>query len=167
MTISAAAYLQTFHNAANAAGAKAISSDFSIEIVGYESSWILTKKAPWPVLSPGGEIEVPMPLGSLAYQGQQVKVAKQGEIEMYETVAGSIDQLLVNLIVGGGKFDAKLYEGTPQAYLHYKEIFDCFIVIDSDPSRDWENRSQVMTISGTMFYHYFGDITQGNSTNYA
>ena len=33
-----------------------------------------------------------------------------------------------------------------------------------DPiDRDWENRSQILIFTGTLFYHYFGDIEKGSA----
>ena len=96
---------------------------------------------------------------------QQIKVAQQGQISLYETVAGSIDNMLVDLITRGGTFNAKIYEGTPQKFLRAKRIVDCFIQMDN-PDRDWENRSQVLTFSGTLFFHYFGEVLAGNSGDY-
>lgn len=165
MTISNANYLKTFYDTAKASGSKVISSDFALEIEGFEDSWILTKQCPWPELSTAGEIEVPMPLGSAAWEQQQLKVNQQGAVSFMETTAGSIDQLLVNLIAGGGKFNAKIYEGTPQKFLRAKRIEDCFIQVDN-PDRDWENRSQILTFNGTMFFHYFGEVILGNSNDY-
>ena len=52
-----------------------------------------------------------------------------------------------------------------EPYLRYKRIEECFLQID-DPDRDWENRSQVLTFSGTMFYHYYGEVVSGNSSDY-
>ena len=72
-----------------------------------------------------------------------------------ETVAGSIDNMLINLITRGGMFNARIYEGTPQKFLRAKRIVDCFIQIDN-PDRDWENRSQILLFTGTLFFHYFG-----------
>ena len=161
MTVSTAAYLKGHYDAARAIGAKAISSDFAFEIEGFEQNWLLCKQAPWPEISPAGEIEVPMPLGSMMYQAQQIKIAHQGQISLLEDVAGSVDQMLVNLIAKGGYFNAKVYEGTPQQYLRVKRIVDCFIQVD-DPDRDWENRSQVLMFTGTLFYHYFGETISGN-----
>lgn len=165
MTISQAAYLKSFHDTAKASGSKTISSDFALEIEGFEQNWILTKQCPWPELSTAGEIEVPMPLGAAAWEMQQAKVNQQGAISFMETTAGSIDQMLVNLIASGGKFNAKIYEGTPEKYLRAKRIEDCFIQMDN-PDRDWENRSQILIFSGTMFFHYFGEIIAGNSNDY-
>lgn len=165
MTVSTAAYLKGHYDAARAIGAKAISSDFAFEIEGFEQNWLLCKQAPWPEISPAGEIEVPMPLGSTAWQPQQVKIAQQGQITLIETAVGSIDNMLIDLITKGGTFNAKVYEGTPQKYLRSKRIVDCFMQVDN-PDRDWENRSQVLTFSGTLFFHYFGEITPGNSGDY-
>jgi hypothetical protein len=172
MTVSNAAYLKGFHDSTRALGAKVISSDFTFEIEGFEGNWLLCKQAPWPELSPAGEIEIPTPLGATMWQEQQLKVAQQGQISMLETVAGSIDQMLVDLIVRGGTsgssgvtFNAKIYEGTPQKYLRAKRIVDAFIQMDV-ADRDWENRSQPLIFSGTLFYHYFGEIIPGNSSNY-
>lgn len=165
MTVSTAAYLKGHYDAARAIGAKAISSDFAFEIEGFEQNWLLCKQAPWPEISPAGEIEVPMPLGSTAWQPQQVKIAQQGQITLIETVAGNIDNMLIDIITKGGTFNAKVYEGTPQKYLRVKRIVDCFMQVDN-PDRDWENRSQVLTFAGTLFFHYFGENGSGNSGDY-
>ena len=165
MTVSTPQYLKGFSESTRALGRKAINSDFTIEIEGYEGMFLLTKQCPWPVLTTGGEIEVPTPLGSTVWEAQQVKTAQQGAISFLETAAGDIDQMLVDLIKDGGYFNAKIYEGTPKKYLRYKRIEDCFIQLDP-VDRDWENRSQVLTFSGTMFYHYYGDVTKGNSKDY-
>jgi hypothetical protein len=50
-------------------------------------------------------------------------------------------------------------------YLRVKRIVDCFVQVD-DPDRDWENRAQVLMITGTVFYHYFGETGAGNSNDY-
>ena len=165
MTVSNAAYLKGFYDTTKALGAKVISSDFTFEIEGFEQNYLLCKQAPWPEISPAGEIEVPTPLGAKMWQAQQVEIAQQGQISMMETVAGSIDNMMVNLTAKGGTFNAKIYEGTPSKYLRYKSIRDCFMKID-DTDRDWENRSQPLLFSGTMFYHYYGEVSEGNSTDY-
>lgn len=165
MTVSTAQILKGHYDATRAAGDKAINSDFAFEIEGFEQHWLLTKQAPWPELSVQGEIEVPSPLGGKLWQPQQANTAMQGPISMFETQAGSLDRLLIDLITKGGYFNAKVYEGTPQKYLRVKRIVDCFVQMDT-PDRDWENRSQVLTFSGTLFYHYFGETQSGNSTDY-
>lgn len=165
MTVSTASLLKGHYDTTRALGAKVISSDFAFEIEGFEANWLLAKQCPWPEISPTGEIEVPMPLGANMWQPQQIKIAQQGQISMQETVAGSIDNMLIDIIARGGLFNAKVYEGTPQKYLRAKRIVDCFMQMDN-PDRDWENRSQVLVFSGTLFFHYFGETLPGNSGDY-
>lgn len=172
MTVSTAAYMKELYDATTNLGTKVISSDFTLEIAGFEDTYLLAKQCPWPELSPTGEIEVPLPLGATAWEPQQLKFAQQGQVSFYETVAGNIDQMMVDLILSGGSyrglkdtFDAWIYEGTPSKYLRRKRIVNCFIQMDP-VDRDWENRSQPLIFAGTMFYHYFGESEAGNSEDY-
>lgn len=165
MTVSNAAYLKSFYDTTKALGAKVVSSDFTFEIEGFENNFLLCKQAPWPELSPAGEIEVASPLGATMWQAQQLKIAHQGPVSFMETVAGNIDKMLIDLISRGGTFNAKIYEGTPSKYLRAKRIVDCFMQLDN-PDRDWENRSQILLFSGTLFFHYLGEDIAGNSANY-
>lgn len=167
MTVSTASYLKGFYDQTRALNDKVISSDFTFEIEGFESTYLLAKQCPWPTSAPQGEIEVPSVLGSVYYMAQQHKYHHQGQVSLMETRPGDIDQMLVNLLArdSQARFNAKIYEGTPARYLRYKRIVDCFIQME-DPDRDWENRTQLLILSGTMFYHYFGEVVQGNSSNY-
>lgn len=165
MTISTGNYLKEMHDSVRTMGRKAINADFTLEIEGHEHTYLLAKQCPFPTLSTGGEIEVPTPLGSVIYEAQQTKVNQQGSISFLETVAGDIDQFLVNILTNGGYFNAKIYEGTPQAYLRVKRIRQAFLQLDPT-DRDWENRSQPLLFTGTMFFHYYGELGTGNSTNY-
>jgi hypothetical protein len=165
MTVSNTAYLKGLFDQAKTLGDKAISSDFALEIEGFESMWMLAKQCPWPVVTPGGEIEVSSPLGGTIWQPQQAKTALQGQVSLQETVHGSVNTLLINLLTKGGRFNAKIYEGTPQRFLNAKRIVDAFLVVDN-PDRDWENRSQVLMFTGTMFFHYFNEDIAGNTPDY-
>lgn len=162
MTVSTANHLQKFYNASAMMGRKVINSDFAFEIEGHEEIWLLTKQVPWAILSSQGEIDVPGELGDHHWQPQQINCAQQGPITLMEATPGTINDTLLALILGGGAFNAKVYEGTPLKFLRYKRYVDCFIVLDST-DRDWENRAQILTFSGTLFYHYFGDDVKGNS----
>lgn len=165
MTISNPQLLKGFYDTTKALGAKTISSDFTFEIEGFESMYLLAKQAPWPELATAGEIEVPLPLGSAMWESQQVKTNQQGSVTFTETVLGSVDNMLLDILVNRGTFNARVYEGTPQKFIRAKPLVDCFLQIDN-PDRDWENRSQVLTITGTLFFHYFGEIINGNTSNY-
>lgn len=166
MTVSNIAYLKSFYDASKAIGAPVISGDFTFAIDGYEQSYLLCKQAPWALVSPMGEVENPGPLGIMTYKPQQAKVAHQGQVAFKETVAGSIDNMLLNILTTGGIFSGVMYEGTPQKFLRAKPYRDCFLQLD-DPDRDWENRAQVLLITGTMFFNYFGEVIPGNSADYS
>ncbi|PKF35558.1 hypothetical protein [Acinetobacter proteolyticus] len=165
MTVSTGNYLKGFADSTRAMGRKRINSDFTFEIEGFEGMYLLAKQCPWPELSSGGEIEIPTPVGGAVWEAQQVKTNQQGAVAFMETVAGDVDQMLVDIIRNGGYFNGKIYEGTPQKHICYKRITDCFIQMDP-VDRDWENRSQVLTFAGTMFYHYYGEVVDGNSKDY-
>ncbi len=156
MTVSSAAYMKQMFNTTVAMGDKAISSDAYFEIEGFESLGILIKQFPWPTLSPGGEIEVPTPNGGTMWQPQTLKVAQQGAVTFMETQSGHIQAFMEEIIGAGGRFHAKVYEGTPDDYKRVQKIRSCFVVLDN-PDRDWENRAQILLVSGTLFFHYFGN----------
>ncbi len=166
MAVSTNEYLKGFFDSTKAMGEKVIGSDFAFQLVDYPDTWLLCKQAPWPESSPQGEIEVATPMGGVMWQPQQIQVAQQGQVSFYETVAGQVEQTLVSLLVNQhGRFDAWVYEGTPERYIRRKLLRDCFMQIDN-PDRDWENRSQPLMFSGTLFFHYFGETEQGNSSDY-
>lgn len=156
MTVSNLAYLKEVFDATVALGDKIVSSDAMIVIEGYESLSLLIKQFPWPILSPQGEIEVAGPMGTKTLQPQQVGTAMQGPISFFETKKGHIQNMIEQVINSGGLFDARIYEGTPENHSRSARIKRCFFQLDN-PDRDFENRSQLMMISGTMSYHYHGE----------
>lgn len=164
MTVSSPGYLKGFYSATRALGDKAIVSDATLEIEGFETMYLLTPQFPTPELSPAGEIEVPTPLGAAAWQPQQLKVHQQGSITLMETTAGHISDMMLRLLTGGsqGRFNAKIYEGTPDKFYRAYRIIDCFLQLEN-PDRNWEDRSQVLKITGTIFFHYFGEQIPGNT----
>lgn len=165
MTVSKDRYLKTHYTASQNLGYKIVSSDFALEIVGYEEMWLLCTQAPHPDLTPQGEIEVAAPLGAARWQPQQVKVNQQGAITFMETMKGHISSTLLSIIADGGTCDIVLYEGTPLNYLRKRNLWDCFFQLDN-PDRNWDDRSQILKFSGTLFYHYFGEVFEGNSKDY-
>ena len=132
----------------------------------------MLKQAPWAELSPQGEIEIPMPMGSKMWQPQQVSPAQQGQIAIFETIDQRIDNMMIDLISNSGAyrgahgtFNCWIYEGTVDKYIVRKRYLDCFCQMDP-LDRDWENRSQPLMWSGTLFFHYFGEKEKGNSNDY-
>lgn len=161
MTTSTGAHLASTYKQVKAMGDKSVSSDAMFVIAGYEHLRLLCKQFPWPTLSAGGEIEIAMPNGGAAWQSQQLKVNQQGQVTFYETVRGDIEQFIEDIAASGGKFDAEVYEGTLEKHHRGAKITDCFLQLDN-PDRDWENRSTATTVSGTIFFHYFGERIPGN-----
>ncbi|CAN7646379.1 hypothetical protein [Paraburkholderia terricola] len=163
MTVSNAQYLKQLYETAAAIGQKAISSDAMIEFAGFESMALIVQGFPWPILTSGGNIPVPMPLGVEQDIPQQVKINQQGGVTIQETVAGSGANLLLQMIANGGRFKGKVYNGTTDQYRFYLPIVDCFLVCEP-AERNWENRGSILTLSGTLHYHYFGEVVPGNIT---
>lgn len=161
MSLSSPEVLKGFYNLARAVGDKAINSDSYFEPEGFPQTGILIKQFPWAVLTPGGEIESPGPMGSASWQPQQLKVNQQGQVTFTETVTGAVQSFLRSLNAAGGRFNATIYEGSPDRFYRAIKIRDAFIVLDP-VDRDWENRTQVLTFSGTLFFHFYGEELPGN-----
>ena len=161
MSVQTAAVLIGYYNAARLLGDKSVSSDATLVIDGYEELSLLIKQFPWPVVGVLGEIEVPGPMGLQSWQPQALKTAFQGPLTLSETVSGSVATFLSKVAAGGAIFQATAYEGTPDAFHYAWRLRNGFFVPDA-PDRDWENRSQITSISGTYFFHFFGEKIAGN-----
>lgn len=161
MTISNPSVLKGFYNATKAVGAKSINSDAYFEIAGFESLSLLTKQFPWPVTGSQGEIDVPTPLGASMFEQQQLKIAQQGPITFTETQAGHVAAFMSQVARNGGKFQATAYEGVPDSFARAAKLVDCFFVPDAS-DRDWESRSTLTLINGTLFFHFFDEWIPGN-----
>lgn len=154
--VKTGAYLKRLHDSSVALGDIAVNGNATFVIEGFEHLKLLIKQFPWPELSVGGEIEVPLPNGSMRGQPQQLKTFLQGPVTLMETEKGHMEAAL-NQIIGNqqARFNAKVYEGTPEDFSRMAPIYDCFFVLDT-PDRDFENRGQLMQYTGTVFFHYFG-----------
>ncbi|MAK91984.1 MAG: hypothetical protein CMI13_12210 [Oleibacter sp.] len=161
MAVSSTNTLQNIHSQVGAMAKKAMNSDFTVVIAGYDQFQFLTKQFPWAVLTPGEGVEVAAPMGTVEWQASQVHVNQQGAISLYETEDGMVDNMLVSMLVNGGTFDCVVYQGTPERFTKAKRYRKCFI--NAEPvDRDWENRTQPMMVTGTLFYHYYGEDLDGN-----
>ena len=156
MAIKSGAFIKQLFAATSALGDAAINSDATMEIEGYEGLYLLIKQFPWPELTPGGEIEVPMPMGAARWQPQQLKTHQQGGITFIETVEGHVQTMIDNInFESGARFNAKVYEGTPTDNKRVLQLYDCMLQLEPI-DRDTENRGQIMLITGTIFYNFFG-----------
>ena len=99
--------------------------------------------------------------GGTMYEQSPIRTAFQGQIAFLETTAGSCANFLKDVLRQTGTFDARIYEGSPQRHFKSKKVERCFINLDA-PDRDWENKQQVLMLTGTIFGHYFGVEYPGN-----
>lgn len=164
MTVSSAAVLKGFYTATKALGTKSINSDAWFEIDGHADLALLTKQFPFPTLGSQGEIEVAMPSGGKTWMAQQVNTAQQGPITFTETIAGRVMGFMKAILAAGGEFNATVYEGTPDKFTRAYKLVGCIFVPDAS-DRDWENRSQLTLINGTLFFNFFGDEIAGNNVS--
>lgn len=156
MTVSNKAFLKGTFDQTVALGDKIVSSDAYFQIEGYEGLTLLIKQFPWPVLSSQGEIEVAGPMGTKTFQPQQVNTALQGPVAFYETKKGDIQNMLEAILENGGRFNARVIDGPLDNPNRSARIKQCFFQLDN-PDRDFENRAQLLMITGTLFYHYHGE----------
>jgi hypothetical protein len=161
MAVSNPEFLKGMYNVTRAMGDKAVASDAMLVIEGHEQIQLLTKSFPWPTTSTQGEIEVPSPVGAGSWQPQQLRVHQQGQVSFLETTRGHIQRFLEEIVLTGGRFDAVVYEGTPERFQRAYKLRDCFVQLDPG-ERDWESRSQVLMLNGTIFYHYFSESIPSN-----
>lgn len=159
------AILAQMHGAVRAIGNPARNSDFTFVIDGYDDIYVKATQAPWVVLTPGGEVEVPLVMGQIIYIPQIPKTAFQGQVTFGETEGGVIDKALMDMLTGGKggpHFNATVYNGYPTNATMSKRYIDCFIVCDP-VDRSSENRSQALIITGTLFGHYYGEFKTGSA----
>lgn len=166
MSVNSGKYLEATYDSVRALGEKIVASDGMIVIKGHEEIRLLIKQFPWPVATIYGELMVPTPLGAELVQPQQRKVAQSGQMTMLETTGGHVQRFMEKVIGGPkwGYFDATVYEGTVDNFRSFHEIRDC-IWIPENMDRDWENRAQIVQVSGTMHFHYFGKRVVGAVTD--
>ena len=153
MTVSNKAFLKATFDQSVALGDKIVSSDANFVMEGLS---LLIKQFPWPILSSQGEIEAAGPMGTKTFQPQQVNTALQGPVAFYETKKGDIQNMLEAILENGGRFNARVYEGPVEAPLRSRRIKQCFFQLDN-PDRDFENRAQLVMITGTLFFHFHGE----------
>lgn len=161
MTVSNNDLLKAMYNTEKAAGRASINSDATMEIEGFANLRVLTKQFPWPTMGSAGEIEVPGQLGTVSYIPQQAKTGQQGPISFKETQDGQVMTFMESIMLAGGIFNSTVYEGTPDRFVRAYRLRDCFFIPDQ-PDRDFENRTQIMLITGTLFFHVFGERLPGN-----
>lgn len=161
MAINTAAFMQDNFTLTRALGEKLNAGDATFSPDGFEGLYLLIKQFPHPIVSVRGEIMVPFAGGGDYPEAQPVKTDFQGPVTFLETVAGSAKQFFRDVLAAGGYFDGRIYEGTPDRHTRSYKIVRNFIVMDPS-DRDWENKGQILQLTGTMFGNYFGVEAPGN-----
>lgn len=165
MAVTRASVIKGFHDASRLSGDKRVAADYSMQIDGFEDRWLLCKSQFWPELTAGEGIEVPTPLGAAMWQASQCKFHQQSQMTFQESKAGIISQMFKDMLIcepGGSaaSFNAWIYYGTPEAYIQRARIEYAFLTAEPVET-DWENRTQIITIPTTIFYHYYGQTESG------
>lgn len=161
MPINEATYHESNFRLTQALGDKLNAGDATFEPIGFNGLYLLVKQFPHPSISGGAEIEVPFAGGGSYFEQQPIETKFTGAIMLLETAAGTVKQFARDVIASGGYFDARIYEGTPDRNLRSYLLERCFFKLDPS-DRDWENRQQVLQLSGTLYGSYFGREFPGN-----
>ena len=132
----------------------------TLVIDGYEDLHLPCKQVPWPELPRMRNIEIAMPLGGSYCQPRQVQRVMQSPISFSEPTAGAMDEALESLLVNGVRFNAWIYEGTPKQYSLRKRIRNCFLQMNMN-ERSCSNGTKPKMFSGTLIYHYLGEMEEG------
>ena len=141
--------------AAKALGDKLFSSDAILVPENYPEMFLLFKEFPMPVLSTGEAAEAPLPHGAVAYEVTQLKTNHQGQVSIADTTQKEVEKFLATVRNTKGKFNAWLYEGTQEKYAKAYYLEDCSLALES-VGRDTEARQQLLYVTGTIFFVYFG-----------
>lgn len=162
MALSSKGLLKGHFDLRQTFGADATNSDATLVIVGYENFFIKCKSFPDPSSGISGNIEVPLPLGNIAYKPQQRKTAFNGSASFIETEDRAVQRMLDEIIKNGGYFDAWLYHGTPDHFTNRKMLRKCFFEQAAPTQRDFSSNSEILLIEGDISGSYFGEIEEGN-----
>ena len=141
-------------------GDKAVSSDCIMLIDGHEALSLLIKQFSSPISSTAGEIETYGPFGLKMWQRQRQETAYTSSVQVQETVRGAARAAMA-LIDEKRYVDCTIYEGGgPTNFTAAIKLKKCFFKLDP-AERDHESRGQVVMYSGSIFYHFFGDVIYG------
>lgn len=160
MTVSRQSFHSDQFNLSQAIGDRIVASDFYFEIAGNEGIALLMPNFSIPFVTTGEPIEVPLPLGQVHWQQSQLVTNFQGPVQFQETVAGHIDEFTKIINSKGGSFEARIYHGSPDDYYRFWPLRKCMLKLEP-ADVDFGNRSSLLNVSGSLSYHYFGDVKKG------
>lgn len=157
MSVLPADLLAKNYKTAKALGQKEVQCDAYFEIEGHEELKFLAKTFPRPVLASAGVIESYLPNGIKIGQPQQLLTLQSHEVSFYCTKGGATEKAINSLNNSGGIFQSTVHLGqVDNPYASYP-LTDCFIAEISPLDHDVEGVGQLVIMSGTLYYHYFGE----------
>ncbi len=157
MSVSPADLLAKNYKTAQALGKKEAQCDAYFEIEGFENLKFLAKTFPRPILASTGVIESYLPGGLKMGQPQQLQTLQSHEVSFYCTADGAVEKALMQLNNNGGVFQAVVHLGQiDKPYASYP-LQNCFLAEISPLDQDIEGVGQHVMMSGTLYYHYFGE----------
>lgn len=151
------------YKAVRAMGDKIIDADAQLVVDGLEKYRFLAKEFPHPApLSSGEAAESFGPNGQKFWQPTNANTAQQGSIILYCYADGHTEDFL-SIIKNnlGGKFNALVYEGTMEAHLRAYRIRDAILTLETG-TRSQENKTQILTLTGQLSFHFFDEREDGN-----
>jgi hypothetical protein len=122
---------------------------------GYTDGRLLIKSMPYLIVTNHDPAEVDLGGGAQMGVAGIPKNHYQGQITMTETEAGHVSQFAEFVVASGGAIDCDFYVGRLGAFTRTYEMTDCKFRFDS-PSIEASSRSQVLDVSGSVDYAYFG-----------
>jgi hypothetical protein len=160
MSVTPADLLAKNYKTAQALGNKEAQCDAYFEIEGFEELKFLAKTFPRPILASAGVIESYLPNGIKTGQPQQLLTLQSHEVSFYVTRGGQVEKALNQLNNNGGIFQATVHLGqVDNPYASYP-LTNCFLAEISPLDQDVEGLGQHVMMSGTLYYHYFGERTE-------
>lgn len=155
MTVNTHPVLSTTHQNTRDLGRKASAADAVLVIEGFEGVQLLCKQFPWPMGTVKDGMESYGPNGQMFVQPTNTKTVYEGPVAFYETINGTINKALIDMIQSGAVFQATAYAGRPDDFTDSKDIVDAFLVMDT-PDRDWESDTPLLC-AGTLKFHWFAE----------
>jgi hypothetical protein len=160
MPIQPASFHKDNFNIMRSLGTKRNAGDAMLVPRGFGNIGYLLKQFPQPHISGGQSIEVSGPGGLAYFEQAPIDTRFEGAVTFYETDSGAVKTFFSEVLAGSGFFDADLYEGTIDSHFRAYTLRRCFIKLDPS-DRDHENKQQVLLLTGTMSFSYFGEERPG------
>ena len=117
---------------------------------------LLFQSFPRPIVTNNDIAEINYARGLKAHTAGSPNTSYQGSITMLETETGIVGQFAELIMANGGIMDCDYYDGRPERFTKVFELEDCAFTFEPADMQS-DGRSQVVTVSGSIQYMFFGD----------